>query len=307
MRDKDRKEGIDQVLVVVSAKVNLFLKILETCSSGYHLIETVFHSIGLRDEIHFKKSSGRLSLDIESHDFEGVPEGEENLVCKAAARFFEETRLEPSVQITLKKHIPTGAGLGGGSADAAATLRGLNLLYDSPLSETEIYHMAGKLGSDVPFLIYGGCSLAWGRGDRMIPLNPLPSLQVGLCYPKVQVSSEWAYKEFDRQGEVCYPGPSLMMLDELNRTDWLLSHLQNDFEKVIYSSYPQLKEIKEAFLQAGAIDSLLAGSGSSVFGIFEDRKTMRTALEMIEKSFSADVFETSFLPQGMVIEIPVEE
>ncbi len=307
MRDKDRKDLIDQVYVVVSAKVNLFLKILESCTSGYHLIETIFHSIDLRDEVLLRKSSGGLNLDIEPHDFAGVPDGEENLVSKAADRFFEETRLEPAVRITLKKHIPVGAGLGGGSADAAATLRGLNLLFGSPLSEARIYHMAGDLGSDVPFLMSGGCSLAWGRGDRMIPLNPLSSLHVGICYPKVSISSGWAYKEFDRQRKTRYPGTSLMLMDELNRSDWILSHLQNDFEKVIYPSYPQLKEIKDTFLKAGAINSLLAGSGSSVFGIFDDRTKMGTVLEEIEKTYSADVFETSFLPRGMVIEILVEE
>ena len=306
MKGRNRSEPMDRLLVVVSAKVNLFLKVLESCSSGYHLIETIFHSIGLRDEVLLRRNSGGLNLEVEPPDFDGVPGGKENLVSKAAERFFAESRVPAGVDITLRKHIPAGAGLGGGSADGAATLRGLNLLFGNPLSEAAVYHMAGELGSDVPFLIYGGCSLAWGRGDRMIALDPLAPLHVGLCYPGIPVSTEWAYEEFDRQGPARYPGTSLMTIDELNRPEWILSHMHNDFEQVLFSSHPRLKEIKEALLKGGALGSLLAGSGSAVFGVFDDRKKMRRTLEAIEKSFQVDVFETSFLSQGMVIEVPAE-
>jgi 4-diphosphocytidyl-2-C-methyl-D-erythritol kinase len=307
MKKKDDKGLTDRLLVVVSAKVNLLLKVLETASSGYHLIETIFHSIDLRDEVFLRKTDVGISLKIEPENHEGVPEGAENIVCLAAERFFETSGLEAGVEIILKKHIPVGAGLGGGSADGAATLRGLNLMFGSPISEPDIYHMAGNLGSDVPFLLYGGSALAWGRGDRMIPLEALPSMQVGLCYPGFQVSSKQAYEMMDESGEICYPGTSFVTFDELSQRNWILSNLQNDFEDIIFTEYPRLKEIKETFLEMGAIGSLLSGSGSSVYGVFEERKKMREALEEIERSFNTDVYESSFVSQGMVIEIPMED
>jgi 4-diphosphocytidyl-2-C-methyl-D-erythritol kinase len=306
MNKREMKGFTDQILVVVSAKVNLFLKILETCDSGYHLIETLFHSIDFRDEVVVKRAPGGIRLTIDPADHPGVPDGPENIVYKAAERFFRACEMDPEVEITLRKRIPVGGGLGGGSADAAAALRGLNLLYGSPISEARISHMGGDLGSDVPFLMYGGCAIAWGRGDRMIPLSPLAALHVGICYPRFPVSSGWAYGQLDEQGGVEYPGTSLMMIDNLNRSDWVLSHLENDFEDVIFNAHPQLKAIKETMRKMGAVGSLLSGSGSSVFGIFRERKDMLAALKEVDENFSADVYESSFLSQGMVIEIPME-
>jgi 4-diphosphocytidyl-2-C-methyl-D-erythritol kinase len=298
---------MDRVLVVVAGKVNLFLRVVDSCASGYHLIETLYHSIDLRDEVLMSRNDGGIRLEIEAGGIEGIPEGEENLVWRTAERFFREMGREPCVDLTLRKGIPAGAGLGGGSADAAATLQGLNLLFRSPVPEALIYHVAGELGADVPFLLYGGSALAWGRGDRLVPVDTLPPLHVGVCYPRVQISSAWAYGQLDAEGEVRYPGASIISFDRLGRENWVLSHLQNDFERVIFPLHPRLREIKEAFRDLGAEGSLLAGSGSAVFGIFRDPDRMRDALGKIGETFEADTFESSFLSQGMVIEIPAAE
>ena len=305
MRSPDHKVQMDQVLVVVSGKVNLFLRVLESCTSGYHLIETFFHSVDIRDEVLVRKRTSGIHLTVEPGKEQGVPEGKENFAYKAAELFLEAAQPAEGVEILVKKKIPVGAGLGGGSADGAATLRGLNLLFGNPLPEATIYQLAGDLGSDVPFLLYGGASLAWGRGNRLIPLKTLPPIPVGLCYPRFQVSSRWAYEMLDKSGERRYPGTALITYEKLNQEEWIFSHLHNDFEDVLFHHHPELKEIKEAFLGKGAVGSLLAGSGSSVFGIFRDRKGMVSALEEMEKNFPVDVYESGFLPHGMVIEIPM--
>ncbi len=304
MSEMEGKELLDQVRVVVSGKVNMFLRILESCVSGYHLIETYFHSIDIRDQVILNRNAGGLNLDIEPGDQGSVPEGKENIVFRAAELFFEELDIGASVDMTIKKYIPVGAGLGGGSADGAAALRGLNILYGSPLPETSIYHLAGQLGSDVPFLLYGGASLAWGRGNRLLPLNALSSLYAGICYPRFEVSSRWAYEKIDEIRGESGPVTTLITFDKLNQEEWVLSHMHNDFEEVLFPRHPELKEIKDAFVKMGAVGSLLAGSGSSVFGVFRDRKTMQKALEKMEDEFTVDVLESSFEPKGMVIEIP---
>jgi 4-diphosphocytidyl-2-C-methyl-D-erythritol kinase len=307
MSENNTKDLLDQIRIVVSGKVNMFLRILESCTSGYHLIETYFHSIGIRDDIILKRNNGGFNLEIEPEDYRGVPGGKENIVSRAVELFFEESGLDASIDITLKKYIPVGAGLGGGSADGAAALRGLNILYGSPLPETRVYHMAGRLGSDVPFMLYGGASLAWGRGNRLLPLKTLSSLYVGICYPRFEVSSRWAYDKIDEIRDDTSPVTSLITFDKLNQEDWILSHLHNDFEEVLFPRHPELKEIKETFLGMGAAGSLLSGSGSSVFGIFRDRKVLQAALGKIEGDYPVDVYESSFEPRGMVIEIPQSE
>ena len=128
---------------------------------------------------------------------------------------------------------------------------------------------------------------------------------MGVCYPGFEVSSQSAYHLMDEMDEIDYPGTDHVSFDNLNQEEWILSHLHNDFEKVIFARHPELKEIKDAFLGMGAEGSLLAGSGSSVFGIFRDQKQMSLALEKIEKTFPVDAYESSFLEQGMVIEIPM--
>ena len=260
-----------QVSVAAPAKVNLILRILDRRPDGYHNLWSVMQTVGLKDEIVLRVGSqpGRIELTCDQPD---IPLGSDNLVCRAAALVLERARLYRGLTIELRKRIPMGAGLGGGSSDAAATILGLNRLFDFGWSSQQMAEVGGSLGSDIPFFFFAPCAKVGGRGDLVSPLDLTGRRAVLLVNPGFGVETKWAYQTLAAtRTSAPALGRALMELDRQRSVSWeaLRPLMGNDFEDVVFSHHPVLQETKQMLLSHGAESAFLSGTGATVFGIFE--------------------------------------
>ncbi|HWP34973.1 MAG TPA: 4-(cytidine 5'-diphospho)-2-C-methyl-D-erythritol kinase [Thermodesulfobacteriota bacterium] len=280
------------------AKVNLTLEVLGRRADGYHEIRSVMVPISLADELVLRAAAEPgVHLTVEGAD---LPTGPDNLVHRAATLFFEALAEgrgpggpagrsrpggAPGVAIHLVKRIPVGAGLGGGSSDAAATLRGLARLFGVDLGEAALAALARRLGADVPFFLETRPALASGIGERLAPLPPLPPLWMVLLNPGFPVSTAWAYREFDalagEDGRLTPPGDQGTIDRFLEGPAAAASALRNDLERATLRAYPVVAELKAALVASGALGALMAGSGPTVFGIFVDEQAARRGYERL--------------------------
>ena len=268
------------------AKLNLSLRVLARETTGYHQIETLFCALELADEITISRTSGGASLAVEPPaDRPGAaPDlgpSEENLAYRAAALFLREAPLDYGVHIRLVKRIPAGAGLGGGSSDAAAVLRALNELRPKPIPAQALLELGARLGSDVPFFVTGApLALAWGRGERIIPLPPLAPASVVLAVPPERVATADAYAACaaDRA-----PAPMVVRLPASWSDVAKLAH--NDFETTVFSWHPRLGAVRAMLEDAGANIARLTGTGSVVFGLFTDAADAAAAADRITDAY----------------------
>lgn len=269
------------------AKVNLTLDVRERLPNGYHLIRSVMQQISLADEV-IVRLDNEEGIYIECSD-PTVPCDQANLAWRAAERFYARLGEPPHVRITLRKQIPTQAGLGGGSSNAATTLRALNILYGQPFSLKELQSLAISLGSDVPFFLHGGTALVEGLGDVVSPLPVPASHPLVVAVPSVGVSTTWAYQRIDEEraltmgGDLPPPRTSAMVSALRAGLDWL-PLLHNDFEAVVLSEFPEIQRIKLLMVSSGAQASLLCGSGSALMGVYPDEATAHRALLRIRRT-----------------------
>ena len=245
------------------AKINLGLLVTGKRGDGFHDIVTVFHRVALADTIRLERSS---AITVRSSD-PLAPSGETN-ICHAAARLVAaELGTTDGVTVDIRKEIPVGAGLGGGSADAAAVLRALPRLWGTELPPPALGAIALRLGSDVPFFLRPGSALGTGRGEILeyFPLD-IP-FAILVCTPHVHVSTAWAYTQIAPRTR---PGVDLRAILESGFDDPSLlgESLVNDFEEPVFRRYPAIGEIKRRLLEAGALFASLSGSGSSVYALF---------------------------------------
>ena len=265
------------------AKLNLHLEILAREESGYHQLETLFCALELADELDLELTGAAgVELHVEGADT-GSPE--DNLVHRAARAFLEESGVGGGVKLTLRKRIPVGAGLGGGSSDAAATLLALDRLHREPLGARRRLALGARLGSDVAFFLCGSpLALAWGRGDRLLPLEPLPAADVLLVVPPGAVATAAAYGELAalRRERNLPPTPRVLRLHRLASWEDVASHATNDFEDVVLPRLPELYQARDLLRGEGALLTLLTGSGSVYFGVFPDGSRLQRAAAAIE-------------------------
>jgi 4-diphosphocytidyl-2-C-methyl-D-erythritol kinase len=259
---------VSVVEVAAPAKVNLRLCILAREASGYHALETVFCAVSLSDTVTVRRGEPGIRLRVEGGVDVGPPE--RNLAVRAAERFCREIGQPPALDISLVKRIPSAAGLGGGSSDAAATLRALNALNGGPLPRAALLQLAIELGADVPFFLCGSpLALAWGRGERLLALPPLPVRSVLIAHPGVAMPTAEAFREIAaRRGDAYPPLASGIGLDALRHWESIARLAMNDFEPVVTDRIPVLNDALRVLREGGAEIALLAGSGSSVFGVF---------------------------------------
>ncbi len=260
------------VSVEAQAKLNLRLCVLARESSGYHQLESLFIRINLADSVRVATDTKTRSLECAGIDLPA----EQNLAYRAAAAFLEAARWDTGFHIAIEKRIPTGAGLGGGSADAGAVLRALNALAPSPLRDNELMTIALRLGADVPFLTADATlAMAWGRGERLLALRPLPARDVLLALPPfgVDTAAAFGWHAEASQGRAL-EAPAPLSLDELDRWDAVAKLARNDLEDVVFAKHPEIAQCVSVLGGAGARIARMSGSGSTAFGIF-DRRLMK--------------------------------
>jgi 4-diphosphocytidyl-2-C-methyl-D-erythritol kinase len=246
------------------AKVNLSLRIFAPDDTGYHPLDTLFCAIDLCDTIEIEPAEKGITLDVGGPD---VGPHERNLAYRAANEFFLTTGLEPRVSIRLDKNIPAGAGLGGGSSDAAAVLRGLNRLHGDVLPEADELAIAARLGSDVPFFLCGSTlAHATGHGERLQALPALPRAPMIVIAPTAGIATVDAYRWLDEARAFSKPEN----VQWTQPRDWndVAHQAVNDFEPVLFTRFPELAEYKKALVDTGAGAALLSGSGSALFGVY---------------------------------------
>lgn len=270
------------------AKINLTLDITGKREDGYHTIESVMQSVSLFDTVSIAKSS--VEEIAVFCDKSWLPVNESNTAVKAAEAFYEHTGIPHGVRMSIEKNIPTRAGMGGGSADAAAVLKGMNMLYKTELSEDEMIEIAKKVGADVPFCIVGGTCKCSGIGEKLKPLTPMKACTIVVCKPAVGMSTPRAYAMVDRypqQKSLSTPRLETALLSkDLRRT---AQAVYNRFDEVLHLA--PVKSIKKAMLVDGAINSQMTGSGSAVFGIFEDKKRAELCAENMKSHGEVYVLE----------------
>jgi 4-diphosphocytidyl-2-C-methyl-D-erythritol kinase len=268
------------------AKLNLSLRVLARETTGYHQIETLFCALELADEIAISRTSGGVSLAVDlPTDRPGATPDlgpiEENLAYRAAALFMQEAPLARGVHVRLVKRIPAGAGLGGGSSDAAAVLCALNELRPKPIPAQALLELGARLGSDVPFFITGApLALAWGRGERIAPLPPLAPAAVVLAVPPERVATADAYAAFAAEGA---PSPMIVRIPASWSDVADLAH--NDFEATVFALHPRLGAVRAMLEDGGANIARLTGTGSVVFGLFADAAGAAAAADRITDAY----------------------
>ncbi len=256
------------------AKINLTFDILGALPDGYHEVETLLQAIDLSDMITFDiEKSSELSIEICAPGRIDFPDGRENLIHKAASLFAQHTEKSFRLSASVVKNIPIGAGLAGGSADAAGTLVALNHSFGNVVSDDELYMLAAKLGADVPFCISGGTRLGVGRGDKLLSCQSSLSFTICVVKPlEISVSTPWAYQRFD-ECKLPLKRPQTSRAWEAMQNGELLQAMDsfaNVFEPVIFEEFKVLAEIKQALLKNGAWHVQLSGSGPALFAIVGD-------------------------------------
>ncbi|MBR0131700.1 MAG: 4-(cytidine 5'-diphospho)-2-C-methyl-D-erythritol kinase [Lachnospiraceae bacterium] len=288
-----------KITLKAHAKINLTLDVTGIRPNGYHDVEMVMQSIGLFDELTAERTSGNeLSLNCRFSDNLGgltLPTGPKNLVWKAALKFFDackedgplkrELPKDTGVDFTLIKNIPAEAGMGGGSTDAAAALRALNILFETDFSTEELCSIGAKVGADVPFCVLGGTALAEGIGEILTPLPAAPNTHLLLVKPPVGASTKEIYDGLMLDKNTVHPDTQ-GMIKALENKDYALMcrKLSNVLEPVTIGLLPVIGEIKEKILALGADAALMSGSGSTVFGLFECKEKALAALEHFKSS-----------------------
>ena len=272
------------------AKLNLTLDILSRREDGYHYLQMVMQTVSLHDDVSVTLTDG----DGIACRCGEIPGDESNLAVRAARAFFAETGVEPcGLDIDIVKRIPAQAGMAGGSADAAATLRTLRDLLKPELSGNELERIAAGVGSDVPYCVRGGTALAEGRGERLTTLRDAPRFYAVLCKPDFAISTPMLFSRV-RVSELCDRPDTAGMLDAIRRgeAEGVLRRVKNVFETVLPQDCAGVFEIKERLLRLGAEAAAMTGSGPTVFGLYRGEAAAKAAYEALKADY-----EQTFLAQ----------
>ena len=268
--------------VSAPAKINLFLKVLRSRPDGFHEIETFISPISLCDQIKIDKNKRGQSISFRCDD-PSVPRGSENLAVRAANAFFTATQTKPAVSIVLKKIIPHGAGLGGGSSDAAAVLLALNQLFATKLSRQKLAKLGSTIGSDVPFFIFESAAVCTGRGEIVTPRKLTEQLSILLVKPDFGVSTPWAYRRWQNSREL--PGISYV------QQDFRGQKLHNDLERPVFEKFVFLARIKMWLLQRKEVAAaLMSGSGSTVFAALRPNVNIDLLAKRVRKELDREIW-----------------
>ena len=290
---------VNEISLNAYAKINLSLDVLRCREDGYHEVKMIMQTIGLHDELTFKRRDDDKVV-LKSDD-ESLPTDKDNLIIKACDLFFGEHGSGYGVDIFLKKMIPTAAGLAGGSSDAAATLKALNKMAGDPYDDEGLRKMGVKIGADIPFCLMGGTALSEGIGEILTPL-PSPRREneerfILIAKPPAAVSTAFVYKNLKLDENTEHPDVD-GMTDALKKGDYdgIVKRLGNVLESVTIPAYPEIGKIKEIAILNGAEGALMSGSGPTVFALFDDKEKAQGALLRLKESgLCRDLLITGFM------------
>ncbi len=283
---------MDKLKLEAYAKINLGLDVVRRLENGYHEVKMIMQTVSLSDFITIERER-TPGIQVFT-DTDELSAGEDNLVYKAAALLIDEFKIDGGIKISLEKNIPIAAGLAGGSSDAAAVLRGMNKMFALDLSEEKLQVMGVKLGADIPYCVVGGTYLSEGIGEKLTELASLPKCYVLLAKPDISVSTKWVYENLHLENLKSHPDIDAVKnaIMEHNIVK-MCGYLENVLESVTVNQYSVIADLKKSMTDRGALVSLMSGSGSTVFGIFNDKKTMRKcAQDILELNLAKYVFET---------------
>jgi 4-diphosphocytidyl-2-C-methyl-D-erythritol kinase len=286
----------DLLTLHARAKINLHLRVLGRLPGGYHALETVYHSVDLADTLTFQAGGSGVTVEC---DDDAIPTGPDNLVARAADAFFRFTGTARGLRASIKKRIPAGAGLGGGSADAAATLVALNRLYETRYPVAILERLGASVGADVPFCIRGGTAWGVGIGTDLTPLRPLTGLHALVVNPGIHVDTTSAYRALRARpvGHGHGMSPTAAAGAAILRA-WAEAApaTLNSFEEPVFAAHPAVRELRDRLRAHGAA-AMMTGSGSTVFGVFHDAVALSEAQSaMSDQPF---VVVTSFAGRGV--------
>lgn len=267
------------------AKINLTLDVLGVRPDGYHDLKSVMQTVFFSDDVEIDIGTGKpWCLKCEA---EGVPLDERNLAWKAAQVFFDAVNIDPNgIEIRIRKRIPSQAGLGGGSSDAAAVFRALNNHYAMPLTTQALADLSAKVGSDVPFCVLGGTVMVEGRGEFVRKLPDMPNCTIVICKPEFPVSTPALYRKLDECVISKHPDNDAMEAAILaGDLIAIAENVHNVFDPVVAAEHPEIDHIKSVCAEYGALAQQMSGSGSAVFGIFPDMQTGNAAYIALHEAY----------------------
>ena len=289
-------QSLSDITVFAPAKVNVILRILDRRPDGFHNLWSVMQAVALDDEVQIRLRADRQDIQLRC-DATDLAADQSNLVYRAAAAVLARAQQSVGLDIGLRKRIPMGAGLGGGSSDAAATIIGLNCLLQLKWSPAQMAEVGQSLGSDVPFFLFSPAACVTGRGEAVRPVVIEGARWVVLVNPGFGVDTNWAYQELAATRTSVRPlSKAQQELDRQSRMSWvqLIAAAENDFEAPVFAAHGKLREIKQSLQDHGAEIALLSGSGATVFGVFTDEARARHAQAhfVTEKSMKVFVIPT---------------
>lgn len=286
---------MDEITVAAPAKINLTLDVVGLRNDGYHNIESIMHQVDLCDYVTVSLVGDGIEVITDNSE---LPGGSANLAFRAARQVLAY-RAKTGIRISIEKNIPLGAGLAGGSSDAAAVIQALNRLMDLDLSYEQMAALGLEIGSDVPFCLMGGTALAQGRGEILtaIPANQI--LELVLCNPGFEVSTAQIFALMDREEITVRPDNRQMVLAlQAGDLGSIADHMINVMEQATFSLHPVLGQIKAALTENGARGVLMSGSGPTIFGIYPDRETADQAWQMMNKRYPRVYRASSYRRNG---------
>lgn len=284
---------MDKISVKALAKINLGLDVIRRRQDGYHEVRMIMQTIHLYDQLFIRKTK-EAGISVESN-LSFLPVDESNLAYKAAKLLQDMYGIKEGVSIELQKYIPVAAGMAGGSTDAAAVLYGMNELFGLGLKRQKLMELGAGLGADVPYCLMRGTALAEGIGEKLKSLPPMPKCPVLIAKPGIGVSTKFVYENLVLDENSPHPDISAQIA-AIRRGDLqaVARHMGNILETVTVPKYPVIDEIKRCMTEAGALASMMSGSGPTVFGLFEDERTAKAAYQKMRQSgFAKQVYLTS--------------
>lgn len=285
---------IDKTTQRAYAKINIGLDVLRRRADGYHEVKMIMQTVDIYDELVLeKRKEPGIELRMDNSD---LPSGGDNLICRAADLLFREKKITEGVNISLTKRIPIAAGMAGGSADAAAALRGLNELFDMGYSLKELQALGVGLGADIPYCLAGGTMLSEGIGEILTPLPAPPAAHLVIAKPDINVSTAFVYGNLHADRLAWHPDIDGMIAAlQKGDLDGITGRLGNVLETVTVKAHPVIEQIKELLRKQGAENALMSGSGPTVFGIFKEKETAARAAEAVERGrLAKQIFVTTF-------------